>query len=283
MLADVLPCLCCPVCGGDLTGGGRALRCTAGHAFDVARQGYAGLLTGNAQRRHRRHGADGRGARGVPRRRALRPARRARSPNGPRPRPGRGLRAGRRGGYRIPPERRCSTGCPGAVRRGPGHLQARPAPRRRAHPVSARSPGTSGGPCRCVRTRSRCCWTSSHRATAGEFHRVLRPDGDPRRRHARRAPPGGAGRPARACSPSIRARPSGSPTHGRGAVRAGRGVAAGPGAAPDAPEVAALVAMGPSARHTDAAALRSAIGALGEPVPVTAAFDVRIFDARPES
>jgi 23S rRNA (guanine745-N1)-methyltransferase len=44
---DVLAGLAaCPVCGENLGAGGGALRCPAGHAFDVARQGYANLLTG---------------------------------------------------------------------------------------------------------------------------------------------------------------------------------------------------------------------------------------------
>ncbi|TDC05116.1 methyltransferase domain-containing protein [Streptomyces sp. 8K308] len=45
----VLDLLRCPVCGGRLDVGaeaGRALRCAAGHSFDVARQGYVNLLTG---------------------------------------------------------------------------------------------------------------------------------------------------------------------------------------------------------------------------------------------
>src|SRR4051812_16813967 len=47
-LADVVPYLQCPVCAGDLAVTGSALRCTEGHAFDIARQGYANLLTGKA-------------------------------------------------------------------------------------------------------------------------------------------------------------------------------------------------------------------------------------------
>ncbi|MEV7008710.1 putative RNA methyltransferase [Streptosporangium sp. NPDC051022] len=47
MLADVVELLVCPVCGGDLDLGERVLRCPAGHAFDVARQGYVSLLTGS--------------------------------------------------------------------------------------------------------------------------------------------------------------------------------------------------------------------------------------------
>ena len=37
--------LCCPVCGLPLVRGDYALRCAAGHSFDVARQGYVNLLT----------------------------------------------------------------------------------------------------------------------------------------------------------------------------------------------------------------------------------------------
>src|SRR5690349_12855486 len=48
MLADVVDLLRCPVCGDGLACGERSVRCPAGHVFDVARQGYAGLLTGGA-------------------------------------------------------------------------------------------------------------------------------------------------------------------------------------------------------------------------------------------
>ncbi|MFC4334705.1 putative RNA methyltransferase [Salininema proteolyticum] len=36
--------LCCPHCGGALTDGERRLSCEEGHAFDLARQGYAPLV-----------------------------------------------------------------------------------------------------------------------------------------------------------------------------------------------------------------------------------------------
>lgn len=48
MLDEVLACLRCPLCAADLAIDGAALRCPAGHAFDIARQGYANLLTGGA-------------------------------------------------------------------------------------------------------------------------------------------------------------------------------------------------------------------------------------------
>ncbi|MQY01977.1 putative RNA methyltransferase [Actinomadura macrotermitis] len=49
MLSDVVDHLVCPVCTGDLALTGRGLRCPAGHAFDIARQGYANLLPGDAR------------------------------------------------------------------------------------------------------------------------------------------------------------------------------------------------------------------------------------------
>ena len=48
MLEDVLPVLRCPHCGARLARQGGAVRCAAGHAFDVARQGYLSLLPGDA-------------------------------------------------------------------------------------------------------------------------------------------------------------------------------------------------------------------------------------------
>lgn len=46
MLTDVLPYLSCPVCGSALSEADSSVRCPAGHAFDVARQGYVNLLAG---------------------------------------------------------------------------------------------------------------------------------------------------------------------------------------------------------------------------------------------
>ncbi|HEX4815052.1 MAG TPA: methyltransferase domain-containing protein [Nonomuraea sp.] len=47
MLADIVDYLACPVCRAGLRLGDGALRCAAGHAFDVARQGYVSLLVGS--------------------------------------------------------------------------------------------------------------------------------------------------------------------------------------------------------------------------------------------
>ncbi|MGV9742185.1 putative RNA methyltransferase, partial [Nocardia farcinica] len=45
-LADVACLLACPECGQALQVQERALRCARGHSFDIAKQGYVGLLTG---------------------------------------------------------------------------------------------------------------------------------------------------------------------------------------------------------------------------------------------
>ncbi|MGW8374512.1 putative RNA methyltransferase [Streptomyces sp. ODS28] len=47
-LSEAAGVLLCPVCGEDLEPepGGGALRCGARHSFDIAKQGYAGLLAG---------------------------------------------------------------------------------------------------------------------------------------------------------------------------------------------------------------------------------------------
>jgi len=48
VLDDVLPLLRCPHCSQPLRREGAAVRCPAGHSFDVARQGYLSLLPGGA-------------------------------------------------------------------------------------------------------------------------------------------------------------------------------------------------------------------------------------------
>jgi 23S rRNA (guanine745-N1)-methyltransferase len=46
LIDGALPYLRCPVCGDTLWRADRALRCSRGHSFDVARQGYATLVRG---------------------------------------------------------------------------------------------------------------------------------------------------------------------------------------------------------------------------------------------
>jgi 23S rRNA (guanine745-N1)-methyltransferase len=45
-LDDALPLLRCPTCGASLARAADAVRCEAGHSFDVARQGYLSLVGG---------------------------------------------------------------------------------------------------------------------------------------------------------------------------------------------------------------------------------------------
>lgn len=49
MLSSALRYLWCPHCGGDLHAADGSVRCEAGHAFDVAKQGYVSLLPGSAR------------------------------------------------------------------------------------------------------------------------------------------------------------------------------------------------------------------------------------------
>jgi len=49
MLDHVVDVLACPHCGAGMALDARVLRCANGHAFDVAKQGYVSLLTGDAR------------------------------------------------------------------------------------------------------------------------------------------------------------------------------------------------------------------------------------------
>jgi 23S rRNA (guanine745-N1)-methyltransferase len=49
VLDDIVGCLACPHCAGALARSGAALRCPAGHSFDIARQGYVSLLPPGAR------------------------------------------------------------------------------------------------------------------------------------------------------------------------------------------------------------------------------------------
>jgi 23S rRNA (guanine745-N1)-methyltransferase len=48
VLDDVIGYLACPYCGDGLARAGGSLRCAAGHTFDIARQGYVSLLPAGA-------------------------------------------------------------------------------------------------------------------------------------------------------------------------------------------------------------------------------------------
>ena len=48
-LLAALPSLICPVCGAGFAGAGQSVRCGNGHSYDIARQGYLNLQTGQAR------------------------------------------------------------------------------------------------------------------------------------------------------------------------------------------------------------------------------------------
>jgi 23S rRNA (guanine745-N1)-methyltransferase len=56
LLAEVVRCLRCPVCGSGLSPAGGGLRCPRGHSFNQARQGYVDLTAGPV--RHEGDGAE---------------------------------------------------------------------------------------------------------------------------------------------------------------------------------------------------------------------------------
>jgi 23S rRNA (guanine745-N1)-methyltransferase len=280
MLADVLACLRCPGCGEALHEAGRSLRCPAGHAYDIARQGYASLLTGGggahtgdsaamvaARADFLRRGHFGPLADLVADRAA------ALAPAG-----GCVLDAGAGTGYYLASVLDRLPGRCGVALDVSKHALRRAA---RAHPRAGALAWDVWRPLP-VRTGAVAVLLDVFAPrNAAEFHRVLRPDGvlivvTPADHHLRelvgplelisvdqRKDERLAGSLDRRFAPAghwpleVRLRLSHT-------------------------EAAALVRMGPSARHADPEALRAKISSLAEPVGVTAAFDVRAFDVRPE-
>lgn len=281
MLADVVPYLRCPVCAGDLACEGQVLRCAAGHAFDIARQGYAGLLTGGARTgtadtaamvAARAEFLDG--GHFAPLAELIAERAAARAPDG-----GCVLDAGAGTGYHLSAVLDRLPGRPGVALDISKHALRRAA---RAHPRIGALTWDVWRPLP-VRTGTVAVVLDVFAPrNAEEFHRVLRPGGilvvvtpaarhldelvgalglltvDPRKAERVADTLGGWFRPAGTWPLELSLRL----THA---------------------EVAALVAMGPSAWHTDPEALSERISRLGEPAAVTAAFEVRVFDSRPES
>lgn len=281
MLADALPYLCCPICAGDLVCEERAVRCTAGHAFDIARQGYAGLLTGNA------HTGTADTAAMVAARAAFldgghfaplaaliaeRAAERA-------PDTGCVLDAGAGTGYYLGAVLDRLPGRPGIALDISKHALRRAA---RAHPRIGALTWDVWRPLP-VRTGVASVLLDVFAPRNGaEFHRVLRPDGilvvaTPAVGHL-----GELVGPLGLLTVDPRKSDRLADTMGRRFAPAGTWPLEIPLRLTHA-EVASLVAMGPSAWHTDPEVLRTRISALAEPVTVTAAFEVRVFDVRPES
>jgi 23S rRNA (guanine745-N1)-methyltransferase len=281
MLADVVPYLRCPVCAGDLAGDERVLRCVTGHSFDIARQGYAGLLTGNAHIgtadtadmvAARAEFLDGGHFAPLAELIAERAAAGA-------PDEGCVLDAGAGTGYHLGAVLDRLPGRPGVALDVSKHALRRAA---KAHPRIGALTWDVWRPLP-VRTGTVGVLLDVFAPrNAAEFHRVLRPDGillvvTPAARHLQElvGPLGlltvDPRKPERVADAiGERFRPAGT-----WPLELPMRLAHG--------EITALVAMGPSARHTDPEDLRKRISALPEPVLVTAAFEVRLFDVRPES
>lgn len=275
MLADAVPYLRCPVCSGDLSLAGSTLRCAAGHAFDVARQGYANLLTGHPHT----------GTADTPEMVAARAGFLGRGHFAPLAE----LIAARAAGH-APPE-----GCVLDAGAGTGHYLSA---------VLDRLPGRAGVALDVSKHALRRAARSHPRAGAvawdvwrpwpvrtgaaavlldvfaprngAEFHRVLRADGvlivvTPGARHLAELTG-----PLGLLSVDVRKADRIAGTLG------GRFRSAGTwplelslrlGHA----DVASLVAMGPSARHLDPDTLKARVARLPEPVAVTGAFEIRVF------
>jgi 23S rRNA (guanine745-N1)-methyltransferase len=281
VLADVVPYLRCPVCAGDLACEARSLRCAAGHAFDVARQGYAGLLTGNARTgtadtapmvAARAEFLDGGHFAPLAALVAERAA--ARAPGG-----GCVLDAGAGTGYYLSALLDRLPGRPGVALDISKHALRRAS---RAHPRIGALTWDVWRPLPLRTGTVSVLLNVFAPRNAEEFHRVLRPDGilvvatpaarhldelvgtlglltvDPRKAERVADTLGGRFRPAGTWPLELPLRLTRS-------------------------EATALAAMGPSAWHTDPEVLRERIRGIPEPVAVTAAFEVRLFDARPES
>ncbi|MFL6052282.1 MAG: putative RNA methyltransferase [Actinoallomurus sp.] len=281
MLADVVPYLQCPLCAGDLSVAGTALRCSAGHAFDIARQGYANLLTGKAHL----------GTADTPEMVAARAdflggghfdpladliAERAAALD-----PGEGcvLDAGAGTGHYLAAALDRLPGRPGVALDISKHALRRAA---RAHPRIGALAWDVWRPLP-VRTGAVSVLIDVFAPRSGaEFHRVLRPDGalivvTPAAHHL-------AELIERLGLLSVDERKADrvADAVGERFIPTGTWALEVPLSLAHA-EVLSLVGMGPSARHTDPEILRARIAALSEPVQVTAAFEVRAFDVRPES
>ncbi|GAB3978704.1 methyltransferase domain-containing protein [Actinoallomurus acanthiterrae] len=281
MLADVVPYLRCPLCAGDLAIEGTALRCPAGHTFDIAKQGYANLLTGKAHL----------GTADTPEMVAARAdflggghfapladlvAERAAALD-----PGEGcvLDAGAGTGHYLAGVLDRLPGRPGIALDISKHALRRAA---RAHPRIGALAWDVWRPLP-VRTGAVAVLIDVFAPRSGaEFHRVLRPDGalivvTPAPHHLGELI-------ERLGLLSVDERKADRVADSVGERFAPAGVWS-----LDLPlslthaDAVSLVTMGPSARHTEPEILRARIAALAEPVKVTAAFEVRAFDVRQES
>jgi 23S rRNA (guanine745-N1)-methyltransferase len=284
MLEEVLAALRCPLCAAALadvaSGTGRALRCPAGHAFDVARQGYVSLDTGrrthagdSAEMIAAREGflATGRYAFVSA---AIVAAAREAWAGGDVPRLV--VDAGAGTGHHLAA---VLDALPGAA--GLALDVSKPALRRaaRAHPRAAAALCDTWGRLPLADGAARLLLNVFAPRNGPEFRRVLAPGGalvvvTPAPGHLGelvaalgllKVDPEKADRVAASLGERFALAREAHETRELALTRA---------------EARALVAMGPSAWHADAAALAGRIGALGEPLRVTAAVRVATYRAR---
>jgi 23S rRNA (guanine745-N1)-methyltransferase len=274
LLTDVLAYLCCPHCDRPLAAEGRTLRCALGHSVDLARQGYADLAAGPL-----RHGDPA----------GMVAARETFLASGAYDFVGDALAAaagGRAGlvvdvgggtGYHLA---RVLDALPGAV--GLVVDAAKPALRRaaRAHPRAAAVRADAWRRLPLAGGSAAVLLDVFAPRNGPEFHRVLAPGGvllvaTPAPDHLvelheltstgvrlLQIDPEKPDRVAATLTPLFRPLEETVHTHRRWLTH---------------PLVRALVLMGPSAAHTDPAALASAVAALPDPLPVTAAVRVTTY------
>jgi 23S rRNA (guanine745-N1)-methyltransferase len=281
MLADALPYLRCPVCDAGLAGAGRALRCATGHAFDVARQGYAALLTGEAHpgtadtaamvaARTEFLG----GGHFAPLAALVAERAAALAPDG-----GCVVDVGAGTGYHLAAVLERLPGRCGVALDLSKHALRRAA---RAHPRIGALTWDVWRPLPVRSGVAAVLLDIFAPRNPPEFRRVLRPDGilivvTPAARHLAEL----VGPLGLLTVDDRKAERVAGAMDGHFTLATGRPL--------ELPlrlthaQIEALVAMGPSARHTDPETLRRRVSALPEPMPVTAAFDVRVFDGRAES
>jgi 23S rRNA (guanine745-N1)-methyltransferase len=274
VLTAVVEQLRCPVCGGALGEAERALRCGAGHAFDLARQGYVNLVTG-------RPGAPGDTAEMVtaraeflaaghfaPLSAALAALAAARAP-------GEGLvvEVGAGTGHHLAAVLERLPGRAGLALDASRHAARRAA---RAHPRAAAAVADVRRPLPLADRAAALVLDVFAPRDGPEFRRVLRPDGallvaTPAPGHLAelRAPlgllevdPEKERRLAAALGRWFRREEARSCTFPLRLPRR---------------EAALVAAMGPSAHHLDPAVLAAAVSALPDPVAVTAAVRLEVY------
>lgn len=286
MLAEIIAWLRCPVCHGELATTASALSCARGHTFDIARQGYVNLLSGPAPAgaettemvtaRAELLGAD----HFAPLASALAEASAGAVTaigHGPPDSPGLVVDAGAGTGYYLAAVLDALADRHGLA------LDVAKAAIRRAARAHARAGAAVADVWRGLPLADGCADLVLNvfaPRNANEFRRVLRPDGalivvTPRTDHLAelvgalglvRVDPAKQDRLAAALG-------AGFDLESRRALTFALRL--------DRADAARVVAMGPSAWHTDPVAIRAQIDRLPEPIEITAAVQLSVYRPRP--